>query len=513
MLVPNALITAAVVPLALQGEPTGKLLKDDVAYRNRFGESVRMSGTLAVLGAGRDDDLGDNAGAAYVFDTVSGEQVRKLFGNDTSAGDGFGDSVGIDGNTLIVGSPGDDGNGSGSGSAYLLDVVTGRQIAKLLPADGSTADLFGWSAAIGGGTAIVGAPYEDEAGPSAGAAYLFDTTTGAQLAKLVASDGAAFDYFGTSVGIGNGIAVVGASSDDDHGPFSGSAYLFDAATGAQIAKLHADDAAADDRFGGAVAIRGTVVAIGAHGDDDNGEDSGSVYVFDAATVSQVAKLLALDGAAGDYLGISVALDGTTVVAGAWGDDDHGDRSGSAYVFDATTRVQIAKLVAGDAWDGDLFGYSVAIAGTSVLVGNPGQFVGLDRGAAYGFCLDCQGASYCLANPTSRGAPARMCSCGSTSIAANRLRISAAPVPLQTYLFFHSDTRIQVPFGDGFLCIGGSITRLNPPELVRGYVAGRKVDLPSIAVPGTYYFQCWFRDVDAGGAGFNLSDGLEVTLVP
>ena len=162
-----------------------------------------------------------------------GDQLLKLLPNDGAMSDNFGHSVAISGSTAIVGVWFADGNGAQSGSSYLFDTVTGRQIAKLLPDDGAAADRFGWSVAISGATAIVGAFEHDDNGTDSGSAYLFDTTTGRQIAKLLASDGAAFDAFGWSVAISpdsiGTTAIVGAWGDDDNGTDSGSAYLFDAA--------------------------------------------------------------------------------------------------------------------------------------------------------------------------------------------------------------------------------------------------------------------------------------------
>ncbi len=238
----------------------------------------------------------------------------------------------------IVGAYGDDDNGEFSGSAYLFDTTTGRQIAKLLADDGATSDVFGWSVAISGATAIVGAWADDDNGNVSGSAYLFDTTTGAQIAKLLPKDGATGDEFGGSVAISGDTAIVGAAWDDDNGSRSGSAYLFDVTTGRQIAKLLPDDGAVFDYFGISVAINGTTALVGARLDDDNGTNSGSAYLFDTTTGAQIAKLLPDDGTTFDLFGASVAISGATgkelAIVGAIWDNPNGIDSGSAYLFDA-----------------------------------------------------------------------------------------------------------------------------------------------------------------------------------
>ncbi|MCH8823130.1 MAG: FG-GAP repeat protein [Planctomycetes bacterium] len=248
----------------------------------------------------------------------------------------------------------------------------GDQVAKLLPDNGAAFDKFGHSVAISGPTVIVGAWGNDENGERSGSTYLFDTTTGLQIAKLLPDDSAEQDEFGVSVAIsgatGKEIAIVGARADDDNGDNSGSAYLFDVSDPAnptQIAKLLANDGAKSDGFGISVAISGTTAIVGAWFDRDNGHDSGSAYLFDTTTGRQIAKLLPNDGAADDRFGFSVAISGPTAIVGAWGNDENGERSGSVYLFDISdpnNPAQIARLLADDGAAGGIFGYSVGISG-------------------------------------------------------------------------------------------------------------------------------------------------------
>ena len=174
-----------------------------------------------------------------------GDQLFKLLPDDGAAGNYFGLSVAISGDTTIVGAPQDDDNGLVSGSAYLFDIsdpANPKQVFKLLPNDGAAVDIFGFSVGISGDTAIVGAFQK-------GSAYLFDTTTGKQTFKLLPNDGEPNDQFGNSVAISGDTAVVGApDAFPETNP--GSAYLFDIADPAnpvQIAKLLADDGETGDR--------------------------------------------------------------------------------------------------------------------------------------------------------------------------------------------------------------------------------------------------------------------------
>ncbi|MCH8165311.1 MAG: FG-GAP repeat protein [Planctomycetes bacterium] len=367
------------------GDQLAKLLADDGTEEDFFGFSVATSGATAIVGAFHDDDNGANSGSAYLFDTTTGRQIAKLLADDGAAEDWFGESVAISGETAIVGAYFDDDNGTDSGSAYLFDTTTGRQIAKLMANDGTAGDWFGRSVAISGTTAVVGARRDDDNGTDSGSAYLFDTTTGQQIAKLLPDDGAAYDRFGISVAISGATAIVGANQDDDNGDFSGSAYLFDTASGRQIAKLLPDDGAAGDRFGASVAISGATCIVGARNHDDNGANSGAAYLFDTATGRQIFKLLPNDGAAFDWFGQSVAVSGATAIVGALFDGDNGTESGSAYLFDATTGAQIAKLLADDGAGGDQFGWSVAISGATAIGGAwTDDDNGIASGSAYLF---------------------------------------------------------------------------------------------------------------------------------
>ena len=179
-----------------------------------------------------------------------------------------------------------------------------------------------------------------------------------QVAKLVASDGAQADHFGFKVASSNNYVVVTAHDNDDAGTSSGSAYIYRTVDGVttQVAKLVADDAQGGDMFGVSVDADGDTVVIGATQNDDAATNAGAAYIFktsdDGATWTQVAKLVASDGAAYDYFGGAVAIDGDVIVVGAYTDDDAGYNAGSAYIFktsdDGATWTQTSKLVAGDA---------------------------------------------------------------------------------------------------------------------------------------------------------------------
>ncbi len=320
-----------------------KLVASDAAPEDRFGLSVAVSGSTAVVGAAWDDDTGSNSGAAYVF-VRSGmvwSQQAKLTASDAAADDLFGFSVGVSGDTAVVGAYLDDDAGSQSGSAYVFvrSGTSWSEQAKLTASDAAPVDQFGLSVAVSGDTAVVGARLDNDAGNDSGSAYVFvrSGTLWSEQAKLVAGDAAPSDQFGWAVALSGDTAVVGAPFDDDAGLESGSAYVFvrSGTTWSEQAKLVSSDLAAADRFAWSVAASGDTAVVGAYADDDAGTASGSAYVFvrSGTLWSEQAKLVASDAAPGDEFGQSVALSGATAVVGAPYDDDAGTDSGSAYVFE------------------------------------------------------------------------------------------------------------------------------------------------------------------------------------
>ncbi|MBE5314054.1 MAG: fibronectin type III domain-containing protein [Xanthomonadales bacterium] len=378
-----------------------KLTAADGAAFDQFGGSVALSGDTALVGA-ISDSVGGNSvqGSAYVFTRIgtTWTQQAQLTAGDGAAVDQFGWSLAVSGDTALVGAVFDDvGANSDQGSAYVFtrSGTTWTLQQKLTAGDGAASDQFGLSVALSGDTALVGA-YRDDIGAISdqGSAYVF-TRSGATWTlqqKLTAGDGAASDWFGYAVALSGDTALVGARLDDVGATNQGSAYVFmrSGTTWAQQQKLTAGDGAASDGFGYAVALSGDTMLLGANGDDTGvNSDQGSAYVYTRSgmTWTQQAKLTAGDGAASDFFGFSVALDGDTALVGVQGDDVGANvDQGSAYVFTriGTTWTQQAQLTAGDGAAFDQFGYAVALSGDTALVGSVSGDVGANsnQGSAY-----------------------------------------------------------------------------------------------------------------------------------
>jgi hypothetical protein len=321
-----------------------KLTAQDGAAGDYFGQSVAVQEGTVLVGSWRDDDKGMDSGSVYVFRRSDGswQQQTKLVAPDGDAGDSFGVGVSLHGDTAVVGANNDDDKGTSSGSAYVFrrSGESWSFEAKLTASDGSPGDVFGSSeaVAIDSDTILIGA-YRAENGTDSGAAYVFSRSNGSwqQQAKLTAGDAAAGDFFGASVELDGDTAIVGANQDDDSGTNSGSVYVFSRSNGSwqQQAKLTPDDGAPRDDFGVVVALDSNTAVVGCRLDDDNGFESGSAYVFTQSdgTWDQRAKLLPPDGASRDFFGRTVTVDGNTILVGSPGDDDEGNNSGSTYVFE------------------------------------------------------------------------------------------------------------------------------------------------------------------------------------
>jgi len=292
----------------------------------------------------------EDRGALYPLTIDPFVQQAKLTASDGTGSDALGSSVAVSGDTVVVGAPTDDvGATANQGSAYVFvkpasGWANATETAKLTASDGASGDQLGFSVAVSGDTVVAGASL-DNVGANAdqGSAYVFvkpasGWASATETAKLTASDGASGDELGRSVAASGDTVVGGAWLDDAPAANQGSAYVFVKpasgwASATQTAKLTASDGAAGDNLGVSITVSGDTVVAGAPADDIGvNANQGSAYVFVKpasgwGSATETEKLTASDGAGGDQFGLSVAVSGDTVVAGA-----PVDGAGSAYVF-------------------------------------------------------------------------------------------------------------------------------------------------------------------------------------
>lgn len=385
-----------------------KFISPATDEQDHFGGSVAIHGDRAIIGANVANGWGGaESGAAYFFDLNTGQQVVDLNPCNGTGFERFGYPVAISATRAIGGASFADGaGGTNSGKAYLFEVPSGICLHALEPANSSGNDYFGSAVAVSDDYAVVGAANSDGHGADSGAVYVFDATTGQELHELVPSDAGPFLGFGNAVAIHGNLVAVGASNGHGMQNFAGAVYLFDATTGTERAKIIAPDGQTADRFGERVAMEGSRLLVGAPHDKDLGNQSGSAYLFDRLSGQFVAKVLAPDGGPGDRFGSAVTTDGDRAAIGAPGNEGW---RGASYLFDALTGDYVTKHQATDGQMGDQFGSSLAIYGGNLLVGASGDDdVGADAGAAYIFRVtgpsEHTGKPYCFGDGTGSPCP-------------------------------------------------------------------------------------------------------------
>ena len=331
-----------------------------------FGEALDVEGDTAILG---DSAFDFGKGAAYVFakSGILWTERQKLLPNDGTAGQDFGKSISMDGDTVLVGSRREDDNGSVY--VFVRSGTTWTHQQKLRASDGSNTAFFGASVSVDGDTVVVGASQD----ALVGSAYVFvrSGATWTEQQKLT-EDTDGFSFFGISVAVDGDTALVGAPGTDIFGEthiVPSAAYVFvrNGTTWTLQQKLTPGGEIIFNGFGSSVSLERNTAVVGASLDDDLGVESGSVYVFVrlGTTWTEQQKLHATDGGRGDRFGESVSLDGDLVVVGAPFDGD-----GSAYMFlrRGTTWTEQPKLTPFGEPQAIRFGRSVSVDGDAVLVG-------------------------------------------------------------------------------------------------------------------------------------------------
>jgi hypothetical protein len=385
------LCSAASAPGELLAAQEGHLTASDGTAGDMLGFDVAVWGDTAIAGAYGE---ASNKGSAYVFVRNGAEwtQQQELAASDGVAGDLFGCSVAIAGDTAVVGARYDDlGLSSDAGSAYVFvrNGAAWTQQQQLVAPGGTSADEFGSAVAISGDTVVVGAPMSAQGG----SAYVFvrSGTAWTFQKKLVAADASAGAFLGNAVAVLGDTAIAGAPGDATAGPETGAAYVFQRTGTAwgQEAKLTASDGTASDALGLEVALSGDTAIAGA----PFAGGAGAAYVFtrQGSTWTEEERLAASDGQPFDDFGAAVAVAGDVALVGALFDAHAGGfQAGSAYLFarSGSTWTEELKLTASDAAAQDWFGASCALDGDTAVIAASSDIVAgaLDAGSACAFRL-------------------------------------------------------------------------------------------------------------------------------
>jgi hypothetical protein len=383
--------------------PLHTLNNPAAAAEDNFGNSVTLAGSLVVVGIARDDQGGEDSGVACVYDLNSGTPttpVLTVTNPGAPASDEFGHAVSLSGNRLLVTAPDDDvGISLDVGSAYLFDLSSGTPATPLRnfsDPSPSSHEEFGYSVALSGNLAVVGSQKDDKGASNAGSVTLFNLAAAFPEQPLLVLENpspSSNDYFGTAVAVAGTKVVVSAYQDDTGGNNAGTVYIFDTTSptpGTPIRTLFNPSPQSQDQFGNAVAISGNVVVIGCSKNDvGNALDAGSAYVYDLGSATPTVPVLTLDNpapATDDLFGHSVAISGTKLVVGAHQNDTGAIDAGSVYVYDlasGTPTTPVRTLDNPSPAADDEFGCAVAISGNRIVIGCHQDDAGAtDTGAAY-----------------------------------------------------------------------------------------------------------------------------------
>ena len=386
-------------PIALaQPHERAEIHADDASAFAQFGQGAVLTGDLAVIGASEDSEIAKASGAIYVFDVSdpdAPQQLSKFKPDDAAFADRLGDVIACDATLVLAGAPWVDRNGLASvGVAYLIDISDPTQpieVDRLVAADVEQGMRFGSACAIEDGLALVGAPDLDLQGSSSGAAYIFDVRTGEQLARIAHEELIEQDEFCITVALDDGIAYIAARSIDNDE--SGSIYVYslaDPGAPAFLTRIMPQPALAHMQFGASIDVENGLLAAGAPGDDELAQNAGSVFLFDVsdpARPAKVARIFRAQPGSFDNFGWSVSLHADTLLAGAA--DDH--IVGALHYIDVTdpaNPIERAKLVPTDDQQELFFSVAIDLNDEVILAGAPGSHAAAPfGGVAYLFDAD------------------------------------------------------------------------------------------------------------------------------
>jgi len=375
--------------VAAPGDLLQTFLNPTPANGDYFGYSIASVGSNVLIGAHWDDTSAENAGVAYLFDVSTGGLLQTFLNPTPTAGEALGISVAGIGDSIFVGASDNSNIATYAGAAYSFNANTGLLERTFLNPTPTKYDMFGRSVAVVGDNILVGAPRDNTGATDAGAAYLFDVSTG-NLSQTFLNPAPDYkDYFGHCVaGLGNDV-LVGVYLDDAGATNAGIAYSLNGATGslAQIFSNPTPDetGAFGDQFGISVAGFGNKVVVGAWLDDSGATDAGAAYLFDGLTGELLLTLLNPTPDIDERFGRSVAVVGDNILVGAPRDNTGATDAGAAYLFDGLTGELLLTLLNPTPADYDEFGQSVAGLGNNILIGaNLDDISATNAGAAYLF---------------------------------------------------------------------------------------------------------------------------------
>ncbi len=524
----------------------------------QYGLAVALAGEWAAVGAPSDYTLiGFNPGAVYTYRRIGREWIpdTRFTGQDSATGDTFGRSLALDGSRLVVGAPSHNPSFTPhAGAAYLFERQNGDwvQAAKLSPPTAQTGAGFGWSVAMQGDSIVVGSPIRHLVGFESGAVYVLREVSGVWtvVETLSGAQHQWGDRLGTSVAIDGDWIVSGGIGIDGIQMNSGGAFVWQRTPNGWVESSRLvpwDNGGHPSSLssGWAVAVAGNRVALGAHSASVNALGAGAVYIFeyDQGAWRPLTKVVAPQEVNDLRAGKSLSMSGERLLVGADGNDEGIISGGAAYLYEATPDgyrfiqkfrspdPQVSaffSIVAYDqgtaligAWNADVpcAGGTCNDAGDAWFFEAP-TFV---EGFCFGGACPCGNPDPARGCANSGGSGANLVACGSGSLAADDLVLTAERLPAsQPVLLFSGSGPIPggqgISFGDGLRCVGGGLVRLSTTQ---SNPAGRASFGPGLAQLAPWppaqphHMQAWYRDPAPSpcGSSFNTTHALAIELGP
>ncbi|MCA9277095.1 MAG: FG-GAP repeat protein [Phycisphaerales bacterium] len=339
---PNPYITTVSIFDAQTGDAIDSIQFGGSGPSYNSARAIELDGNEMLLGfANLDTPDGGNSGQVQLVDLgTAGESVSfaPIVGpGESRAGELFGTAVALAGNRVVVSAPGDRDNGFLSGSVFVFDRDSQQQLRKIKPMDGNREDQFGDSMVVDSGVIAVGATHADNPPVFfSGVVYLFSLNTYEQLHRLSAPEPLYDAHYGQSLAMSGGYLAVGAPNEEvpvaalDHTRAVGAVYVYDVQSGDLVYKLQPLIEIENRAFGSSVAISGDLLVVGAPAENVG---AGGAYVYRLSTGELLTRLTAEGLSDYDNFGLPVDIDGDLVVVGAAYADHEGENNGTVYVFD------------------------------------------------------------------------------------------------------------------------------------------------------------------------------------
>ena len=263
--------------------------RTSASINGSFGFSIDFDGDLMLVGSPVDGQAGiGTPGAGFLFNANTGELITNFYGEIRTPGDRIGHSVALQGPLALLGAPGYDEAAPGAGGVHAYSTELLFQITTLLPDVPIVDEGFGASLAIDGNYIVVGAPHSRNSATQTGSVYVYDVTTGVQLHRIVPPGSSPGDTVGASVDIDNGVIAIGAPSYTRPGlGSSGIVYTYNAASGTLIDTYSPPMPSVLGQFGTSVAIDGDRLVVGSSFAFGGSSSPGRVHVFENGTVERV----------------------------------------------------------------------------------------------------------------------------------------------------------------------------------------------------------------------------------